>query len=137
MASYSPARQRTKISLILVALSLFLIALARPQIGTKLEEVKRKGVDIIVAVDVSLSMMAEDIKPSRLEKAKHEVASLINRLEGDRIGLIVFAGEAFVLGQLRGALSRHDTFPHCFRIAPWRVGGFIRLRFGLVRVGAR
>jgi Ca-activated chloride channel family protein len=96
MVSFSPARQRFKISLILAALFFFLIALARPQIGTKLEEVKRKGIDIIVAVDVSLSMMAEDIQPSRLEKAKHEVAGLINRLEGDRIGLIVFAGEAFV-----------------------------------------
>jgi len=96
MVSYSPARQNLKIFLVLAALFLFLIALARPQMGTKLEEVKRKGIDIIVAVDVSLSMMAEDIKPSRLEKAKHEVASLINRLEGDRIGLIVFAGEAVV-----------------------------------------
>jgi Ca-activated chloride channel family protein len=96
MVSYSPARQRLKMFLVLASLFFFLIALARPQIGTKLEEVKRRGIDIIVAVDVSLSMLAEDIKPNRLEKAKHEVAGLINRLEGDRIGLIVFAGEAFV-----------------------------------------
>jgi len=96
MLARSPARRNVKICLLLSAILLFLIALARPQIGTKLEEVKRSGLDIFVAVDVSLSMQAEDIKPSRLAKAKHEVSSLISRLEGDRIGLIVFAGEAFV-----------------------------------------
>lgn len=96
MFSYSPARQNLKIFFVVFACFLFLIALARPQIGTKLEEVKRRGLDIFVAVDVSLSMKAEDIKPSRLEKAKHEVARLIDLLEGDRIGLIVFAGEAFI-----------------------------------------
>lgn len=96
MISNNPGRQRTKLVLIIFALFFFLVALARPQIGTKLEEVKRNGVDIFVAIDVSLSMMAEDPKPNRLEKAKHEISSLINRLEGDRIGLIVFAGEAFV-----------------------------------------
>lgn len=89
-------RQNIKIFLVVSSLFLFLVALARPQIGTKLEEVKREGVDIFVAIDVSLSMIAEDIKPNRLEKAKHEVANLVNRLEGDRIGLIAFSGEAFV-----------------------------------------
>lgn len=96
MVAHSPARRNAKIALLLSALLCFLIALARPQIGTKLEEVKRTGRDIFIAVDVSISMQAEDIKPSRLAKAKHEVSGFINRLEGDRIGLIVFAGEAFV-----------------------------------------
>lgn len=72
------------------------VAIARPQIGTRIEEVTREGQDIIVAIDVSASMMAEDISPSRLEKAKHEIGEMIDKLEGDRIGLIAFAGEAFV-----------------------------------------
>jgi len=96
MVYSNTGRQNIKIFLVVASLFLFLVALARPQIGTKLEEVKREGVDIFVAIDVSLSMIAEDIKPNRLEKAKHEVANLVNRLEGDRIGLIAFAGEAFV-----------------------------------------
>jgi len=97
MIAYSPRRQNLKIILIVSAITLFIISIARPQIGTRLEEVKRKGVDIFVAVDVSLSMKAEDIKPNRLERAKHAVAKLISKLQGDRIGIIVFAGQAFVL----------------------------------------
>ncbi len=75
----------------------FLIAgLCGPLIGSKLEEVKRKGSDIIIALDVSNSMLANDIKPNRLERAKMAMNRLIDRLEGDRIGIIVFAGEAYV-----------------------------------------
>ncbi len=96
MLSKSPKRQNWKKALLILSLFFFLVALARPQIGTKLEEIKRKGVDIFVAIDVSKSMLAEDIKPNRLTKAKHEVATLMRQLRGDRIGLIVFAGEAFV-----------------------------------------
>ncbi len=84
--------------ILFVAAYLFLvIALADPQIGTKLEQVKRKGVDIIIALDVSNSMKAEDIKPNRLEKAKHEIAKFIDLLKGDRIGLIAFAGMAHLV----------------------------------------
>lgn len=90
------ARQYLKISLLLAAIVFIILALARPQLGTRLEEVKREGVDILVAIDVSNSMLAQDVSPSRLEKAKHEVATLINRLRGDRIGLIAFSGVAFV-----------------------------------------
>ncbi|MBD3288468.1 VWA domain-containing protein [candidate division KSB1 bacterium] len=95
-ASTSRSKQIFKVSLILCSLLFLILSIARPQIGTKLEEVKREGVDIIVALDVSLSMMAEDIKPNRLEKAKHEIASFIDLLEGDRIGLIAFSGIPFV-----------------------------------------
>lgn len=91
----STGRQIAKIALILAAVLFTVFAMARPQIGTKLEEVKREGIDIMVAIDVSKSMLAEDIPPSRLAKAKHEVESFIDRLEGDRIGLIAFAGIAF------------------------------------------
>lgn len=92
----SRKRQITKIGLILLALCFIILALSRPQIGTKVETVKREGIDILVAIDVSNSMLARDIQPSRLEKAKHEVESLINRLKGDRIGLVAFAGVPFV-----------------------------------------
>jgi len=92
----SKGRQVGKIVLILSALVFSIFALARPQIGTKLEEVKREGIDIIVAIDVSKSMLAQDIQPSRLAKAKHEVESFIERLRGDRIALIAFSGVPFV-----------------------------------------
>jgi Ca-activated chloride channel family protein len=94
--SLSRTRQVWKIALLLGAMLFAILALARPQIGTKLEEVKREGVDIMIAIDVSESMNAQDIRPSRIAKARHEVASLIEKLEGDRIGIIAFAGEAFV-----------------------------------------
>ncbi len=89
-------RQIAKVFMIIAAVAFIILALARPQIGTKMEEVKREGVDVFIAIDVSLSMLAQDIAPSRLTKAKHEVESLINRLQGDRVGLIAFAGTAFV-----------------------------------------
>lgn len=92
----SRGRQKLKASLLLIGILFVIIALARPQIGTHLEEVKREGVDIIVAVDVSLSMQAKDIAPSRLAKAKHEVGTLIKQLAGDRIGIVAFAGDAFL-----------------------------------------
>lgn len=92
----SRRRQKIKVLAVIFAAAVLIIALTRPQIGTRLEEVKREGQDIIVAIDVSKSMLAEDISPSRLEKAKHEIAGIIDKLQGDRIGVIVFAGEAFV-----------------------------------------
>ncbi len=88
-------KRPVKFVLLLCALALTILALANLQIGTRLEEVKQEGVDIFIAVDVSLSMKAEDIKPNRLEKAKLEIRNLVDRLGGDRIGLVVFAGEAF------------------------------------------
>lgn len=96
MTGASRGRQIFKLILVITAIVLIVLALVRPQMGTKLEEVQREGVDIFVALDVSYSMLAEDIKPSRLEKAKHEIATFLNKLQGDRIGLIAFAGEAFV-----------------------------------------
>ncbi len=92
----SRRRQILKAGFLLASIAFFILALARPQIGTKLEEVQREGVDIVVAVDVSLSMFAKDVPPSRLEKAKHEVSSLLKELRGDRIGIVAFAGDAFL-----------------------------------------
>ena len=73
-----------------------IIGISNPQIGTKMEEVKREGVDLMIALDLSNSMLAEDIKPNRLERARQAISRLIDKLEGDRIGLIVFAGDAYV-----------------------------------------
>jgi Ca-activated chloride channel homolog len=95
-AGASRGRQMFKWALLLWAVIILSLTLARPQIGSKLEEAKREGVDVMIAVDVSVSMLAKDIPPSRLEKAKHEVDNLINKLEGDRVGIIAFSGTAFV-----------------------------------------
>lgn len=94
--SVSKKKQVWKVVLVLFAFIVGIFALADPQIGTKLENVERKGVDIFIALDVSKSMLAEDVAPNRLEKAKHEIAAFIDRLRGDRIGLICFSGISFV-----------------------------------------
>jgi Ca-activated chloride channel family protein len=82
--------------LILLAFVLLVIGIFGPMIGSRLEDVKRKGADIIIALDVSNSMLAEDLKPNRLERAKQAISRLVDRLDGDRIGIIVFAGDAYV-----------------------------------------
>lgn len=94
--SVSPKKQRWKVALILLGTFFLLFSLARPQLGTKMTLMKREGVDIVIAMDVSLSMLAEDIKPNRLEKAKQEINGLISRMKGDRVGLVAFAGVAFI-----------------------------------------
>ena len=94
--SFSPRKQRWKTVLLLLGIFFLLFSLARPQLGTKLTLMKREGVDVVIALDCSLSMMAEDFKPNRLEKAKQEVKGLIDRMQGDRVGLVAFAGVAFV-----------------------------------------
>lgn len=90
------SRTRWKIACWLVALGLCMTALARPQWGERWEEVRRKGLDVIVALDTSKSMLAEDLKPSRLEQAKWGLRDLAQRLRGDRIGLVSFAGSSFL-----------------------------------------
>lgn len=84
-----------KIIVLCLAFSCLAIALVNPKIGTKLETVKRQGVDIVFAVDVSKSMLAEDIAPNRLEKSKQLVTQIVNNLASDRIGIIAYAGKAF------------------------------------------
>ncbi len=97
LPGYDKRRVVWKNIFFILAYIFLVIALADPQIGTKLEQVKRKGVDIIIALDVSNSMKAEDIKPNRLEKAKHEIVRFIDLLKGDRIGLVAFAGMAHLV----------------------------------------
>ena len=98
--SVSVTALRWKAVLVLAAVSLIGLALARPQFGTRVETVRRQGQDVIVALDVSRSMYAEDVGPNRLERAKIEVGRIIQRLDGDRIGLVAFAGDAFVQSPL-------------------------------------
>jgi len=96
MPALSLARPVIKFMLILLALTSLIFGIARPQFGSKLREIKREGVEIIIALDVSNSMMAEDIKPNRLERAKQAIAKMVDRLVNDKIGLIVFAGDAYI-----------------------------------------
>ncbi|MBL0060495.1 MAG: VWA domain-containing protein [bacterium] len=90
----SSVRKWWRMSIWLLASSLLIVAIARPQIGTRLEEVKREGVDVLIAVDLSTSMLCEDFSPSRLESAKFSIQKFVNGLKGDRVGLIAFAGSA-------------------------------------------
>ncbi|KAF0151498.1 MAG: von Willebrand factor type A [Ignavibacteria bacterium] len=99
-----------KFGIFLFGLTLLIIAVANPQIGTKIEDVKQVGIDVYILLDVSKSMAAEDIKPSRLEKARFEIAKLIQKLEGDRIGLIVFSGQAFVQFPLTSDYAAANLF---------------------------
>lgn len=91
--SYS--RPVVKIIIQLFVVALMTIMLSRPQFGSKVEEIKRQGVEVIIALDVSNSMLAEDIQPNRLERAKQAISRLVETLENDKIGLVVFAGDAY------------------------------------------
>lgn len=94
-----PARElwrvRLKSALFILAYALLIVGLANPQVGSRMQDVKAKGAEIMIALDVSNSMLAEDIKPNRLKKAKLEIGQLINQLKSDRLGLIIFAGRAY------------------------------------------
>ncbi len=92
---YSPARMAAKFLIRLLAFVFAVLTVARPQFGSRLEEVKREGVEVIIALDVSNSMLATDISPSRLERAKQAISQLVDQLREDRIGLILFAGDAY------------------------------------------
>lgn len=86
-----------RVTALLAALALLIVALARPQYGKQAVILKREGRDIVFLLDTSLSMLADDIKPDRLSRARFEITSLLSRLEGDRVSLVPFAGDAFVL----------------------------------------
>ena len=89
-------KQALKFFLLFAGLAFTILAVANPEIGTKFEEVKRAGVDIMIALDVSGSMKAEDIKPNRLESAKQEISQMLDKLQNDRVGLIIFGGESYL-----------------------------------------
>lgn len=96
MPNVSSLKASLKFFLLMLALAFIVLGVANPELGTKLENVKREGVEVMIALDVSNSMLAEDIKPSRLERAKQSINKLIDQLNNDKIGLVVFAGESFL-----------------------------------------
>ncbi len=112
----SPTRQVVKAVLLMLAIVFMILALIEPQFGYKWHELKRTGVDIMIALDTSRSMLASDVKPTRLSTAKRKIEDLLNILDGDRIGLVAFAGQAFVqcpltldYGAFRTILDSVDT----------------------------
>lgn len=96
LKDYSPRKFALKFLLVLMALTSIIIATANLQRKGKMENLNRKGVDVMIVLDVSKSMLAEDIKPNRLERAKQLVNKIIDRLENDRVGLVLFAGRAYM-----------------------------------------
>lgn len=99
-ATLSRRARAAKSILMLMAVTFLILALARPQFGTRVETVRSEGQDVMVALDVSRSMLAEDVTPNRLERARLEIMRILLRLDGDRIGLVAFAGNAFVQSPL-------------------------------------
>lgn len=93
---FSRRKPWIKLMLFALGLSLLILGMANPQIGSKMEEVKREGIDLVVCLDVSNSMLAEDLSPNRLDRSRMELSKLLGELRNDRIGMVVFAGEAFV-----------------------------------------
>ncbi len=96
LPEYSNSREILKFIIWGVAWILLVIGMADPQTGSKLEKMKRKGVDMVFALDVSNSMMAQDITPNRLERAKQAIIHLLGKLENDRVGLVIFAGKSYI-----------------------------------------
>lgn len=95
MPDASKSRPIAKFALLMVALSLLIIAAARPQYGQQEKTVKRQGIEVMVALDISNSMLAEDVAPNRLDRAKQMLSKMIDNMVDDKVGLVVFAGEAF------------------------------------------
>jgi Ca-activated chloride channel family protein len=131
----SPTRRLIKLLLVLGGLFLITLALAGPQWGSKMVEVRRRGVDVFIALDVSRSMLAEDVKPNRLQRAQQELASLIDHLKGDRIGVIAFAGNAQVACPLTTDYEAAKMFlnyltPDSITIPGTSLGDAIRLAAG-------
>lgn len=93
---YSKAKSTTRFVFFTIATLFLIVAIADPQEGSKLEQIKKSGIDIMICLDVSNSMKAEDLGPNRLENAKRAISQLIEKLKGDRIGIIVFGGDAYV-----------------------------------------
>ena len=95
MPNVSTVRPTVKFVMQMVVLMLLVVVLARPQFGTKAEEVKRQGIEVMIALDISNSMMATDVAPNRLAKSKQILSQLIDNMSNDKVGLVVFAGDAF------------------------------------------
>lgn len=110
MPSVSSARPVAKFVLFSLALAGLVVAMAEPQIGAKKEKVKRKGVEVMVALDISNSMMAEDVAPNRLERSKQILLKMIDNMDNDKLGIVVFAGDAFVQLPMTGDYKSAKLF---------------------------
>ena len=109
---FSNRKHVTKFILFTLAYAFVILGFANPQLGTKQEKVKREGIDVIIALDVSNSMMSEDIRPSRLDRAKNFVSNFIDKLSNDRLGMIVFAGNAYLQMPLTVDYSAAKLYLH-------------------------
>lgn len=96
MPDVSSSRKSLKFWLMIAALALLIVMLARPQMGTKISQEKRKGIEVIISLDISNSMRAGDVVPSRLDKSKMLVENMVDNFTNDKVGLVVFAGDAFI-----------------------------------------
>ncbi|MDH3205825.1 MAG: VWA domain-containing protein [Gemmatimonadota bacterium] len=141
-ATVSVAARRWKAVLILTAVGLAVVALARPQFGTRVETVRSVGQDIVVAVDLSQSMLAEDVSPNRLERARLAILRLMRSLDGDRIGLVAFAGSAFVQSPLTTDYAAAGMFlnamqPDLMPVQGTDLGAALRVSLDALEQGAR
>jgi Ca-activated chloride channel family protein len=140
--SVSVGARRWKAALLLGALALLAITLARPQFGSRVETVRSVGQDIVVAVDLSTSMLAEDVSPNRLERARLAILRLIGNLDGDRIALVAFAGSAFVQSPLTVDYSAAGMFldamsPDLMPVQGTDLGAALRVSLDALEQGAR
>ncbi len=119
----SPLRRGVRGSLTSLAIVLFAVALAKPQCGSRTELAKRRGIELVIAIDASKSMLARDIKPSRIERAKLELTSLLDRLGGDRVAIVAFAGDAFVQCPLTTDYAAAKMFLQAVDVQAMPVGG--------------
>jgi Ca-activated chloride channel family protein len=138
----SPEARRWKAALAVVAVGFAVLALARPQFGSRVETVRSVGQDIVVAVDLSRSMLAEDVAPNRLERARLAILRLMNGLDGDRIGLVAFAGDAFVQSPLTTDYAAAGMFlnamdPDIMPVQGTDLGAALRVSLDALGQGAR
>jgi Ca-activated chloride channel family protein len=131
-----------KAGLAVVSVLFVVLAMARPQFGTRVETVRRQGQDIMVAVDLSRSMLAEDVTPNRLDRARLSILRLIRSLDGDRVGLVAFAGEAFVQSPLTVDYSAAAMFlnamaPDDMPVQGTNLGEALRMSLDALEQGAR
>lgn len=136
MPEVSHWRPRVRFLSSFIALTLIVFVMAGPQFGTKLETVKRKGIEVIVAIDVSNSMLSQDLKPSRMQRAKQILSRVIDGLDNDKVGLIVFAGDAYVQMPMSTDASSAKMFlssidPGMVPVQGTAIGSAIRMAMGL------
>ena len=119
----SPRRRKVKKACIILTALFIVIALAQPQWGYHWQRVRREGIDIVIAIDTSKSMLARDVKPDRLDRAKLEIRELLENLQGDRVALVVFAGQSYTICPLTLDYGAVDLFLKAVRVGVAPLGG--------------